>query len=194
MILYGASGHARVIIDILLQNNITISAIVDDNENIKSLLNYKVFASNAINPDEEMIISIGNNRNRKTISESLKNHFGIVIHPKSIIDKTVTIGEGTVVMANAIINATATIGNHCIINTNAVIEHDCVLKNYVHISPSATLCSNVKVDEGTHVGAGAIIIPNIKIGKWCVIGAGSVVIKDIPDNTKVVGNPARSIK
>ena len=196
MILYGASGHAKVIIDILKKMNIKIIAIVDDYKK-NSILDYKVTTPNKINFDDlkaNLIFAIGNNKVREELASKYKNTtFGLAIHPKSIIDKTSTINTGTVIMANAIINSSVTIGKHCIINTNSVIEHDCVINNYTHVSPSATLCGNVTVGEGTHIGAGAIIIPNIKIGKWCTIGAGSVVIKDIPDHTTVVGNPARII-
>ena len=195
MILYGASGHAKVIIDILQKNNIKISSIIDDNKNITKILGYSVNQQINNFNNQKMIISIGNNKIRKSITEKLKHtNYGTAIHPKSIIDKTAIIEKGTVIMANAIINSSAKIGKHCIINSNSVIEHDCVINNFAHISPSATLCGNVTIGEGTHIGAGATIIPNIKIGKWCIIGAGSVVIKNIPDNTTVVGNPARTIK
>lgn len=195
MILYGASGHAKVIIDILIKNNININTVIDDNSNIKKLLNFPVKELQNTIINEDIIISIGDNSIRKKISNILKNiTYGIAIHPKSIIDKTAVINNGTVIMANAIINSSASIGKHSIINTNAVIEHDCNIHDFVHISPSATLCGNVTVGEGTHIGAGVTIIPNIKIGKWCTVGAGSVVIKDIPDNTTVVGNPAKPIK
>jgi len=198
MILYGASGHAKIIIDILQLNNIAIKLLIDDNLNIHSFLNFKVTNTDTFDlfkTNEELIIAIGNNKARKKIVEKFPNNkYGIAIHPKSSIAKLSSINFGTVIAANATINAHANIGKHCIINTNAVIEHDCIINNYVHISPSATLCGNVTIGEGTHVGAGAIIIPNVKIGKWCIIGAGSIVIKDIPNNTTVVGNPARNIK
>jgi acetyltransferase EpsM len=45
--------------------------------------------------------------------------------------------------------------------------------------------------EGAQVGIGATIKQNITVGKWSVVGAGAVVIKDVPDNTVVVGNPAK---
>jgi len=195
MVLYGASGHAKVIIDILIKNDIKITAIIDDNTAINNILNFSVNRKNEVTINENVIISIGNNRIRKKISENLdKQNFGNATHPNAIIANTATIDKGTVIMANAVVNADAKIGKHCIINTNAIVEHDCIIGDFAHISPSATLCGNVIVGEGTHIGAGATIIPNIKIGKWCVIGAGSVVIKDIPDHTKVVGNPAKIIK
>ena len=193
MNLYGASGHAKVIIDILRKSNQGIEKIFDDNESIKDILSINVFSTKNID-DSELIISIGNNKIRKDISGKLKSNFGKAIHPNSIIDPTVKLEEGTVVMAGAIINSSTKIAKHCIINTSASIDHDCILEDFVHISPNATLCGNVNIGEGTHIGAGATIIPGIKIGKWSTIGAGSVVIKDVEDGVTVVGNPARITK
>lgn len=196
MYLYGASGHAKVIIEILEKNGISIKGIFDDNKAISALFNYSVTAfPGAFDPlADELIISIGNNSIRKKVSEQLQAHFGKAIHPFTSISSRSEIGEGAVVMAGVVINAEASIGKHCIINTNASVDHDCVVADFVHISPNAALCGNVTVGEGTHIGAGTVIIPGVHIGKWCNIGAGSVVIKDVPDFTTAVGNPSRIIK
>ncbi|OIQ23677.1 MAG: acetyltransferase [Lacinutrix sp. MedPE-SW] len=197
MFLYGAGGHAKVIIDIILfSTEYKIEGIFDDSPSSKSIYNIPIVKSlseNISNP--QVIISVGNNKIRKKITQNLVATYLKAIHSKSIISKLdVEIGEGTVVMANAVINPNSKIGNHCIINTAAVIEHDCKIADYVHISPNAALAGNVIVGEGTHIGLGANVIPGIKIGKWCVIGAGSTVIEDIPDFSVVVGSPAKFIK
>ncbi len=49
------------------------------------------------------------------------------------------------------------------------------------------------VDECTFIGARATIMPGVRIGKNCVIGAGALVTKSVPDNSVVVGVPARVI-
>jgi acetyltransferase EpsM len=196
IILYGASGHGKVILDILQKMNIVVSYFMDDNKELKEINGIKVksFVLEDIDAEYSCIISIGSNAIRKKIVVENALSYAIVIHPNAVISKYVDIGEGSVVMANAVINANATIGKHCIVNTASVVEHDCFIGDFVHISPSATLCGNVRIGEGTHIGAGATIIPNIKVGKWCTIGAGTVVIKDISDNAVVVGNPGRIIK
>lgn len=51
-----------------------------------------------------------------------------------------------------------------------------------------------KIGDNVSIYTGAIVIGDIKIGNNSVIGAGSVVVKDVPDNSVVVGNPARVIK
>lgn len=196
MYLYGASGHAKVIIEILEKNNIQVKGIFDDNESLDSLFEYNVYAyPGSFNPlQEEMIISIGNNSIRKKIAAQKDVNYGTAIHPFTSISSRSQIGTGTVIMAGVVINSEATIGKHCIVNTNASIDHECLIEDFVHISPNTALCGNVKVGEGTHIGAGTVVIPGVTIGKWCNIGAGSVVIRDVPDNTTSVGNPARIIK
>ncbi len=194
MILYGASGHAKVVIDICEKTNQEITAIIDDNREITTLLRYRVIKFKPLrNKKDNWLISIGNNKIRKKIANKLQCQFGVAIHPNAIIDKTAKIGKGTVVMAGAVVNSSVQIRKHCIVNTTASIDHDCVVSDFAHISPNATLCGGVTVGEGSHIGAGAVIIPNVKIGKWCTIGAGAVILKNIPDGATVVGNPGKTI-
>ena len=192
MYLYGASGHAKVIMDILKVNGINIDGLVDDNPALNELLGYPVYHQQYdLSP---MIVSIGNNAIRKKIVENLSVEFGQAIHPTAVVSSTAIIEEGTVVMQGAIIQACSRIGKHCIINTGASVDHECVIEDYVHISPHATLCGNVHVGEGSWVAAGTIVLPGIKIGKWSVVGAGSVVSKDVPDGVLAVGNRCKIIK
>lgn len=193
MYLYGASGHAKVIIDILLAQNINIEALFDDNETIKSLLELPVLPTNNIK--SPLIISIGDNKTRKKISDKLQNiEYGIAVDCTAVVSNHAKIEKGTVIMQNAVIQSSCHIGKHCIINTASSVDHDCFIGDFVHISPNATLCGNVTVGEGTWIGAGTIVIPGVKIGKWSVIGAGTVVTKDIPDNSLAVGDRCRIIK
>lgn len=195
--LIGASGHAKVIIEIFEDLEIQIGGLQDPDPEIKSLLGYEVYERlpTSFNPKvDDIIISIGNNAIRKRVASSGNYNWTSAFHLGATISKRSTIGEGTVIMAGASINSSCEIGNHVIINTNASIDHDCILENYVHISPNAALAGNVQIGEGTHVGMGACIIQGVKIGKWCTIGAGAVIIKDIPDGCTVVGNPGKVIK
>lgn len=84
-------------------------------------------------------------------------------------------------------------GIGCKFNINSQIHHECQIGDFVTIAPSAVILGNVKIDDCTYVGAGSIIKENVKIGKNCIIGAGSVVVKDVPNNSKVVGVPAKRI-
>lgn len=196
MILFGASGHSKVILDILLQNKISVECVYDDKPKTDSIFGIPVRANSLKYSDaNDAIISIGNNSIRKSVSEKYPNlKFVKAIHFSSIISTFADVGEGTVVMANVTVNPDAKIGKHCILNTGCVVEHDCIIEDFVHISPNAALAGNVTVGEGSQIGIGACVIQGVKVGKWSIIGAGSVIISDIPDYSVVVGNPGKVIK
>jgi acetyltransferase EpsM len=197
MVLFGASGHGKVIIDILELNGTKEIKIWDDAPK-GTLSGYNVSLPDFNDNDAlaSVTISIGDNTNRKKVAERFpqQTKFHTAIHPSATISKTVKVDDGTVIMAGVSINPDTSIGKHGIINTNASIDHDCLIGDYVHISPNVALCGNVTIGEGTHIGAASVVIPGKTIGKWCTIGAGTVIINDVPDYATVVGNPGRIIK
>lgn len=194
MYLFGASGHGKVIKEILNANGVKVEAFVDDNINVNECGGRPVVHDAAgLSP---MIVSIGVNKVRKMIVERLKANnsaieFATTIHPSAVISPSAKIGEGSVVMAGAVVNADAVIGKHCIVNTGATIDHDCVVWDYCHVAPGAHICGGTQIGEGTWVGVGTSIIQCLNIGKNCMIGAGSVVVRDIPDDVTAFGNPCR---
>lgn len=194
MYLYGASGHGKVVAEVAEECGYKIDAYIDEYLSEDKVLNYTVLHE-IPSHDIEVLISIGNNRVRKSIvdQDQLFNYMTL-LHPKAIVSKRVKMGEGTIVMPGVTINTVVKIGRHCIINTNASIDHDCIIDDFVHISPNTALAGGVYVGEGTHIGIGVNVIQGINIGKWCTIGAGSVIISDIPDGCTVVGNPGKIIK
>jgi sugar O-acyltransferase (sialic acid O-acetyltransferase NeuD family) len=197
MYLFGASGHGKVIKDILDASGVEVRAFVDDNKAVNENYGFAVLHNaDGLSP---MIVSVGVNAVRKRIVERLHSgnpgiSFGIAIHPSAVVSPSAKLGEGTVIMAGAVVNADAVIGKHCIINTGASVDHECVVGDYCHIAPHATLCGQVHIGEGTLVGVGACVIPCINIGTWCTVGAGAAVINEIFDNMTVVGVPAREVR
>lgn len=190
--LYGAGGHAKVIIDILKEHEISVPEIIDDNDSIKELVNIPIVHNVIRTP---LIISIGSNNIRKKIAEKLGDiEYQQAIAKSAIVSGTASISKGTVVMQAAVIQSSVTVGEHAIINTGATVDHDCIIHDFVHIAPGCTLCGNAEIGEGTFLGAGTIVIPGVKIGKWCVIGAGTVIRKDVPDNVMAAGNPCKIYK
>ena len=194
--LFGASGHAKVVLDILFSIHIKVEAFIDDNPKVAKLLNIPVIntVDFVYNNETQFIVTIGDNVIRKKIVENNNFAFFNAIHSQATVSIFSLIDEGTVIMPQAIVNAGAKIGKHCIINSRSVVEHDCILGDYVHISPNTSLAGSVSVGEGTQIGIGASVIQGIKIGKWATIGAGSVVIENVPDYAVVVGNPGKIIK
>ena len=192
MYLYGASGHGRVIKEILESLNQKVDGFIDDNPSVDEQLGLPVLHS--AESVDEVIVSIGDNGMRKRVADRLRCKFAKgTVHPRAVVSQTVTIDAGSVVMAGAVINAGTVIGKHCVINTCASIDHECQIGDYVHIAPGAHLCGLIQVGEGTLIGAGASVIPCVKIGRWCTIGAGAAVVSDVPDGATVVGVPGRIV-
>ena len=190
MYLYGASGHGKVIKEILESQGRQVDGFIDDNPEVTELAGLPV--QHSMEDVDEVIVSIGVNQTRKKVVEKI--HAKIAkpaIHEKAVVSPSAQIGEGTVVMAGAVINADAKIGKHCIINTEASVDHDCVIGDYVHIAPGAHICGGVHIGEGTLVGVGVSVIPCQHIGQWSIIGAGAAVVSDIPDGVVAVGVPAK---
>lgn len=197
MYLFGASGHCKVVIDIIeTVKEHTIEGVIDHNPKSDFIFDIPILNFNQVENfrEKQFIVSIGDNKKRKRVVELIKAVFVKAIHPKSIVSRYSKILEGTVIMAGVIINANSKIGKHCIINTGAIVEHDCVIEDFVHISPNASVAGNVCLGEGSHIGIGATIIQGITIGKWAVVGAGAVIIENVPDNAVVVGIPGKIIK
>lgn len=205
--IYGASGHARVIADVLsrLTPKVVIEAFLDDRPELHgtTTLGLPVLGDPDIWLKESspasvlLIVGIGDNRARELVSRKIVLagfDFISAVHPSAHIGSEVKIGSGTVIMPNAVINTSAVIGDHVIVNTAATVDHDCVLEDFSHISPGVNLAGSVTVGHGAHVGIGASVVPGVRIGDWAMVGAGSTVTKDVPPHTTVVGTRAVPIR
>jgi len=204
MILIGYSGHSYVINGILHALGLKATGYCDNEEKKFNPFALKYFKQETSETglkaltQEDFFISIGNNSIRKNIYNNLaiRNLLPVnVIHPSALIDYSADLAtHGIMIAPNVTINALAKIGIGAICNTYSVIEHECLIGDFAHIAPGAVLCGNVHVGENSFVGAKSVVREGIRIGKNAIVGAGSVVVKDVPDNAKVVGNPARIMK
>ncbi|MGY1914934.1 acetyltransferase [Blastococcus sp. SYSU DS0973] len=195
---YGAGGHAQVVIDVLRAQGVRVRRQYNDRPHNQHPATINATPGiRRVGPDQfpamdlPVVLAVGINGERAELAGMLDAHFGQAVHPSAIVAPTAEIGEGTVVLHGAIIQPNARVGRHVLVNTAASIDHDCVVEDYAHISPHATLSGHVHIGEGTHIGAGAVLIPKIRVGRWCRVGAGTVVVRDLPDHCTAVGNPAR---
>lgn len=203
VIILGAGDHAKVLLDILLEQNVTVIGLTDKSiskgtciygvpviGDDSEILKYKTDEIELVNG----IGSVGNTSIRQKVFSSLKEKgyfFRSVIHESSILSKRAKLGEGVQLLAGTIVNTEAEIDDNTIINTKTSIDHGCVIGKHCHIAPGCSFSGCVRIGDCTHIGTGTSIIQGINIGKNVLIGAGSVVINDVSDNEKAFGVPAR---
>lgn len=206
IIILGAGGHAKVLIEGLLTSSAVIKGAIDSNPMLAGMA---VHGIPILGDDDEVLKypkdtvllvnvlgSVASPNGRRELFKKFKSkgyNFATVIHPSTVVSSYVIMGEGSQVMAGVVIQPGCRIGNNSIINTKASIDHDCQIGDHVHIAPGATLSGGVSVGNGSHIGAGVTIIQEVKIGQHCIVGAGSVVVKDVPDGKTVYGVPAKVV-
>lgn len=202
VVIFGAGGHAKVVIDAIeMAGRYEIAFLADaDNARLGTRLKgYLVCTEqegfSAGSRDlVQAFVAIGQNETRKRIAKMAKGYgfaFATIVHPSAVVSVSATLGAGTLVMPGSVINADAVVGVNVIINTGSIIEHDCWIGDNTHIAPRATLCGGVVIGDNTLIGAGAIILPGVKVGSWATIGAGAVVLSDVPDGATAKGVPVK---
>ncbi|WP_343539842.1 acetyltransferase [Sphingobacterium thalpophilum] len=207
MVIVGAGGFAKELLEVVLQTNPTREiAFYDDVTAAGPKLVFDQFP--ILKTQHELlayfaqhgnnfVLGLGGGQNRKKLFDKISQWGGNLV---SAIDTRATIGtfshigRGSTILSQACISNSAQIGNAALIYYHSKITHDCVLGDFVEISPGATLLGHVQIGELSQVGANATVLSHIKIGSNCLIGAGAVVTKDIPDNSIVAGVPGKIIR
>jgi len=207
IIIIGASGHAKVITDIIEKNGqYEIYGFVDSYKKMGSdILRYKIIGDEKCIPylkEKEGIIkgivAIGDNWKRKEMVKKIKDlvmdfDFISAIHPSASISNYISIGKGVAVMAGVVINSDAQIDDYCIINSKASLGHDSMMEEFSSLSSGVTIGGNVNIGKFTAISIGATVVNNVNIGKHTVIGAGALVTKDVGDFQIAYGSPAKLI-
>lgn len=207
VIVLGAGGHAKVLIDALQSRSIPIEGALDNDpakqggkilgisifgtdEKLKEWAPNEVVLVNALGSIESLLA-------RAAVHECLRARgysFLNVVHPSAVVSSHAHLGEDVQIMAGAVVQAGTRLGDGCIVNTGALVDHDCSLGEHVHVAPRAVLSGGVTIGSNTHIGTGATIIQGIRVGSHSLIAAGAVVIYDVPDGSRVAGVPAREIE
>lgn len=207
-ILWGATGQARVLREILKHQSLDVVAVFDNDESVTSPFPDVPIRHgrggferwlDEVNRDAPIsfAVAIGgeHGRDRVDIHRWIESHGLSPIraqHPSAVV-LTDAVGAGAQILAQSTVCVAASLGTAVIVNTAASVDHDCVLEEGVHIAPGARLAGCVNVSRFVMVGAGAVIVPRVRVGEGAVIGAGAVVLEDVPDYAVVVGNPARIV-
>jgi UDP-perosamine 4-acetyltransferase len=207
VIVLGAGGHAKVVVDLLRKIGRTVVAAVEPGpvegrtvlgapvEDEDMVSRYSVdeidLALGLGMPAQDPIGGLTRRVELGRRFAARGYRFPAFVHPAAIIGEGTVLGGGTQIMAGAIVQAQCTIGPFSILNTRVSVDHDCVLDEGCHIAPGVTLGGSVHVGRETLVGIGAIVRQSIAIGSQALIGAGAVVVADVADGARRVGVPAR---
>ena len=208
LVLWGASGQARVLNELVSDSPWRICALVDNRPLTSPIAGIPVLVgvegldiwlkTRAADRPLFGAVAVGGSRgaDRLQLLETLASR-GIeivtLVHRTAFIANDSDIGNGSQVLANACVCSHARIGQGVIINTSASVDHDCIVEDGVHIAPGARLAGAVTVGARAFVGIGAVVLPRLIIGADAVIGAGAVVTRSVPPGCTVVGNPARPL-
>ena len=120
-----------------------------------------------------------------------RDAFETIIHPTASVSKMSKLGRGSVILQNVTISSDVEIGNHVIILPNSVINHHDIIKDFTIVASGVCMSGGVTVGESCYLGTNSSVIGNVTIEKLCLVGMGSTVIGDIPENSVVVGSPAK---
>ena len=214
-IIWGATGHCRVISDILINENVDILHVFDNDsslasspplnnvplsigisglESFVSTLNSKSLCPN----DIDFVVAVGgsNGSTRASLIKEI-SFYGFtprsIIHPFTFISNSAVLGNFVQLLAGSIVGSNVIVGDNTIINTGASIDHDCKIGKNCHLAPQSVLAGEVTLEDEVFLGTNATILPRLHISKGVTVGAGAVVTKNISANSTVVGNPSRYV-
>jgi UDP-perosamine 4-acetyltransferase len=204
LIVIGAGGHAKVLLDALNLLGIHASGICDPLQPAAGgLARLPWYADDDtvlhMYPGDTLLVNaIGSTHDtskRSNVYRKFKTtgfHFISIIHPSSSVSQLdMDLGEGLQALAGSVINPSVSIGDNVLVNTHAVVEHDCTIGSHTHVASGAIICGGCLVGENVHIGAGAVIKQGITIGSGSVIASGAVVIDDVKPYSLLAGVPAK---
>jgi sugar O-acyltransferase (sialic acid O-acetyltransferase NeuD family) len=212
VVILGTGGNSVDILDTLADINAQASkniyqcvGFLDDNEQLwgKELYGVKVVGPLAASSElrdcffVNGIGSPGNFWKKETIIAKTSvalDGFETIVHPTASVSRMAKLGPGTVVFQNVTITSNVQVGKHVIILPNAVVSHDDIIGDYSCITGGVCISGEVKIGKSCYLGTGSVVRGGVEIGDSCLIGMGSVVLRNIPDNSVVIGNPARFLR
>ncbi|MDF3917322.1 acetyltransferase [Salinicola salarius] len=206
IILLGAGGHAKVVLDLIHALNRQILGICDPGLATQGA---KVWRGLSVLGNDEVIeryapshVELANGtgslpgshlRRRLHVQFTRRGYrFATLVHPSAILGSGVELGRGVQIMAGAIVQADTRIGDNAILNTGARIDHDGDIGRHVHVAPGAVISGDVKIGKACHIGAGATLRQGICIGSDAIIGMGTTVIVDVASGHQQTGQPPRA--
>ena len=163
VIVIGAGGHGKVVVDAILSNpesNVKIIGFLDDGDieeiaGIKKLGNISEWKKYQ---DKRFHIAIGNNEFREKLAKEIGEEKLItIVHKTAYVSSMSEIGVGSYIGAMVVINSETKIGKACIVNTGSIVEHNCEIGDYAHLSYRVLVGSESKISTKTMLDMGKVL-------------------------------------
>lgn len=206
VVILGAGGHGRVVLDILLQaKRLKPVGFLDNNKALhgRRIDGLPVLGDISIVSELHQrnirgaVVAIGDNGVRRAMGELIEQS-GLklenAIHPSAQLATNASLGKGVVISPGALVCAHCQVGDYAILNTGCIVDHESMIGTAAHVCPGVRLAGHVVIESGAFIGIGATVVQNVRIGFEAVVGAGAVVTSDVTPMTTVVGVPARVVK
>lgn len=205
MLIIGAKGHAKEILEIIREKKYTNNLFFFDNikENFETqLFGFPILKNftevkNLFKVDNNFALGIGVPQLRFKLTQrilELGGEHSSIISCKALVAPVIQWGSGISIMPFAAIFNDVTLGNGILINSFASVHHDSVIGDFTELSPGCRVLGRCKIGSMCSIGTNAVILPNTKISSNVIVGAGAIVTKDIDEPGVYVGNPAKRIR
>jgi sugar O-acyltransferase (sialic acid O-acetyltransferase NeuD family) len=208
IVVVGASGLARVVVDIVEKaGRHTIAGVID----AKLAAGTEFFGYPVLGKDEDLpalmvehdvraaVVAIGDNWTRRLVMQRLARSapvldFPAVLHPSVQVARGVSIGRGAIAPAGVVLSAGTRIGESVFLAINSSVGHDNEIGDFAMLGPAAATAGDVRIGACSVLGMGACVIQGVSIGAHTVIGAGATVVSDIGDHVVAFGTPAAVVR
>lgn len=208
LIIFGAGGFSKdvhFIIDTINQISPTYNLLgfLDDNTDQPAIINGVPYLGtraylSSIDHPVGLVIAIGNKIVSTDIMVLASNNahisFPNIVHPSCYIDfKFLELGRGNVFNAYCIVSRNCIIGDFNLFNQSIGIGHDVVIGNNNVFNPKVQISGGVKIGDNNFFGLNASILQYKEVGDNNMIGACSFVAKNLKNDRKVFGIPAKNM-
>ncbi len=201
LVVFGAGGHAKTLIDLMRSStDFEPLCVADDSPDaVADVLGVPVVAGSGLASLHERGVAyavnavgaIGRIQTRIDVGDRLER-LGFDLPPlvdaTAFVAASATVAEGAQVFARAAVCSAAEVGRSAIVNTGAIVSHDCRIGDYAHVAPGAVLAGAVEIGEGALVGMGATVNIGVTIGARSIVGNAAVVNEPVPASTIVPAN------
>lgn len=211
VIIHGAGGHARVLLEVLRLCQARVLGLADDDPakvgtDFPATAGYPPLPIQGADewqaahaPGSVLLVNaVGSIRQpaaRMAVYDRWRTFgygFATLVHPSVVLAEQVTLATGVQIMAGAVIQPGVYVAENVLINTRSSIDHDCTIGSHTHLAPGVTLSGNVHIGTACLLGTGANVIQGVRIGDGALVAAGATVIRDVPPGQTVAGVPAKA--